>query len=59
MLIAEPADAQRGILADTAVLATRRGDRMVVLFTSSLADGDRAFTLKALDALGRSVAKRL
>lgn len=60
MLVVEKADQQRGILADTAMLVTRRGDRIAVLFTgSSLAGGDRASALRTLETLGRSVAKRL
>ncbi|MEO8017395.1 MAG: hypothetical protein ABI769_06255 [Pseudomonadota bacterium] len=59
MLVVEKADAKRGILADTAVLVARRGERMAVLFTGALIDGERAPTAKALEALGRSAAGRL
>jgi len=60
MLVVEKADPQRGILTDTAMLVTRRGERIAVLFTgSSLAGGDRASALRTLETLGRSVAKRL
>jgi hypothetical protein len=60
MLVVEKADPQRGILADTAVLVTQRDGRRAVLFTgSSLAGGDRASALVALETLGRSAAERL
>jgi uncharacterized protein DUF3558 len=60
MMVVEQADAQHGILADTAVLIMRRGERMAILFTGgSLAGGDRASALKALETLGRSAGKRL
>jgi len=60
MLVVEKADPQRGILTDTAILVTRRGGRIALLFTgSSLAGGDRASALRTLETLGRSVAKRL
>jgi hypothetical protein len=60
MLVLEKADLQRGILADTAVLVTQRGDRRAVLFTgSSLAGGDRASALQALEMLGKQLAERL
>jgi hypothetical protein len=57
-VVAEKADEPQGIFADTAVLAIRRGDRMAVLFSRSLIE-DRATTVKALEALGRSAAPRL
>lgn len=60
MMVVEQADTQHGILADTAVLVMRRGERMAILFTGgALAGGDRASALKALETLGRSAGKRL
>jgi hypothetical protein len=60
MLVLEKADVKNGILADTAVMVTQRGDRRAVLFTgSSLAAGDRAASIKTLETLGRHVAERL
>lgn len=59
MLVAEKANAEQGVLADTAVLVTRRGERMAVLFTNPLVKGDRAASMKALETLGRSAAPRL
>lgn len=60
MLVLEKADLKNGILADTAVMVTQRGDRRAVLFTgSSLAAGDRAAAIKTLETLGRQVAERL
>jgi hypothetical protein len=60
MLVLEKADAKGGILADTAVLVTQRGDRRAVLFTgASLAAADRAFARKTIETLGRQVAERL
>ncbi|HEY6124939.1 MAG TPA: hypothetical protein VIV63_09815 [Steroidobacteraceae bacterium] len=59
VVAAEKADDQQGILADAAVLGIRRGERMVVLFSRSLIDGDRAATVKGLEALGRDAATRL
>jgi hypothetical protein len=60
MLVLEKADPKDGILADTAVMVTQRGDRRAVLFTgSSLAVGDRASARKTLETLGRQVAERL
>ena len=60
MLVLEKADPKSGILADTAVMVTQRGDRRAVLFTgSSLAAGDRAAALKTFETLGRHVAERL
>jgi hypothetical protein len=59
VVMAVKADAAEGILADSAMLGIRRGDRMAVLFTSTLIDGDAAATKKALQALGRSAAARL
>jgi hypothetical protein len=59
-LVLEKADLKGGILADTAVMVTQRGDRRAVLFTgSSLAAGDRASALKTFETLGRHVAERL
>jgi hypothetical protein len=58
-VVVEKADAEQGILGDVAVLGMRRGERLAVLFTSALVDGDRAATVKALEALGRSAAPRL
>jgi hypothetical protein len=60
MLVLEKADPKRGILADTAVLVTQRGDRRAVLFTgSSLAGADRASARATFETLGRHVAGRL
>lgn len=60
MLVLEKADPKNGILADTAVMVTQRGDRRAVLFTgSSLAAGDRASALETFETLGRHVAQRL
>jgi PBP1b-binding outer membrane lipoprotein LpoB len=58
-LAVEKADAQEGILADSAVLVARRGERMAVLFTSALVEGERASTAKALEALAQRAARRL
>jgi hypothetical protein len=58
-LAVEKADAQDGILADSAVLVARRGERMAVLFTSALVEGERASTAKALEALAQRAARRL
>ena len=57
--VAVKADQANGILADSAMLGIRRGERMAVLFTSTLIDGDAEGTKKALQALGRSAAPRL
>jgi hypothetical protein len=59
MITAEPGDAAAGLFNDIAVLVTKRGDRMAVLFAQSLVDADRAKTKAALEALGRSAAARL
>lgn len=60
MSVVERADPPRGILADTVVLVTQRAERRAVLFTgNSLASGDRASALKALETLGRHVVGRL
>jgi hypothetical protein len=57
--VAVKADQAQGILADAAMLGIRKGDRMVVLFTSTLIDGDVAATTRALEQLGRNAAARL
>jgi hypothetical protein len=57
--VAVKADQAQGILADSAMLGIRKGDRMAVLFTRTLVDGDVAATRKALEALGRNAAARL
>lgn len=57
--VAVKADQAAGILADTAMLGIRKGDRMVVLFTSTLVDGDPAASKAALQKLGNSAATRL
>jgi hypothetical protein len=60
MMVVEKADPALGILADTAVLATQRGDRIALLFTgTALAAGDRTKALVTLETLGRSAAQRL
>jgi hypothetical protein len=53
------ADAAQGILSDGAVLGVRRGERMAVLFTHNLVDGDTAATIAALQEVGLSAAARL
>ena len=57
--VAVKADQANGILADSAMLGIRRGERMAVLFTSTLVDGDAAGTKKALQELGRKAVTRL
>ncbi len=59
MAVAVKADQAAGILAETAMLGIRRGDRMVVLFTSTLVEGDPAASKQALRTLGKSAAPRL
>jgi hypothetical protein len=59
VVTAVKADAAQGVLADSAMLGIRKGDRMTVLFTRTLVDGDVTATTKALEALGRSAAPRL
>ena len=56
--VAVKADQPKGILADTAMLGIRHGERMAVLFTSTLI-GDEAATKKRLQALGGNAAARL
>jgi hypothetical protein len=58
-VVAVKADQANGVLADSAMLGIRRGERMTILFTSALVDGDVAATKKALETLGRSAAPRL
>jgi len=57
--VAVKADQANGILADSAMLGIRRGERTAVLFTSTLIDGDADGTKKALQALGRKAVARL
>lgn len=57
--VAVKADQSQGILADTAMLGIRKGDRMAVLFTQTLVDGDVEKSKKVLEALGRKAASRL
>ncbi|MDZ4814242.1 MAG: hypothetical protein SGI99_16775 [Pseudomonadota bacterium] len=60
MMVVEKANPELGILADMALLATQRGDRVAILFTgTSLVSGDRDSALKALETLGSGIAKRL
>ncbi len=59
MAIVEPADAKRGILTDSAYLITQRGDQQAMLFSSTLANRDRAEALKKLEELGKAAAGRL
>ncbi len=60
MMVVEKANPELGILADMALLATQRGDRMAILFTgTSLVSGDRDSALKALETLGSDIAQRL
>lgn len=58
-VVAVKADEAHGILADSAMLSIRRGERFTILFTSTLVDGDVAATRKALESLGRKAAARL
>jgi len=58
-VVAVKADEAHGILADSAMLSVRRGERFTILFTSTLVDGDVAASKKALEALGRKAASRL
>jgi hypothetical protein len=58
-LVAEAGDPPQGIFNDVAVIAVRKGDRMAVLFSRSLIDGDRAATIAALQGLGKTAAGRL
>jgi hypothetical protein len=58
-VVAVKADEAHGILADSAMLSIRRGERFTILFTRSLVDGDVAASKKALEALGRKAAARL
>jgi hypothetical protein len=57
--VAVKADQAQGVLADSAMLGIRKGDRVAVLFTSALVDGDMAASKKALEALGRDAVARL
>ena len=59
MITAEKGDAAQGLFNDVVVLVTKRGDHMAVLFAHSLIDDDRAKTIAAMEALGRSAAGRL
>lgn len=60
MMVVERANPELGIHADMALLATQRGDRIAVLFTgTSLASGDRASALRALETLGSGIARPL
>ena len=58
-VVAVKADEARGILADSAMLSIRRGERFTILFTSMLVDGDVAASKKAFEELGRKAAGRL
>ena len=58
-IVAEAGDPPKGIFNDVAVIAVRKGERMAVLFSRSLIDSDRAATVAALTALGKSAANRL
>ena len=58
-MVAAKADPNEGILSDAALIGIRRDKRMVVFFSRSLIDGDRATTLKALESLGRAAAGRI
>jgi hypothetical protein len=55
----ERADAQRGILANFALLVVRQGDRMILIEAQGLAVGDRAAAVAVLESLGRSAAGRV
>jgi hypothetical protein len=55
----ERADAQRGILANFALLVVRQGDRMILIEAQGLAGGDRAAAVAVLESLGRSAAGRV
>ena len=59
MSVAVKGDPERGILSDTAMLAIKRGDRVAVLFTRVLVDGDPAATIAALKQLAPAAAGRL
>jgi hypothetical protein len=59
VVVAVKADAAQGVLSDSAMLGIRKGDRMAVLFTRTLVDGDAAASKKALEALGKKAASRL
>lgn len=59
VVTAVKADAAQGVLSDSAMLGIRKGDRMVVLFTRALVEGDAAATKKALEVLGKKAASRL
>ncbi len=60
MMVVEKANPELGILADMALLATQRGDRMAIVFTgTSLVSGDRDSALNALESLGSDIAQRL
>ena len=58
-VLAEAGDPENGIYNDIAVLGVRKGEKMLVLFAPQLIDGDRAATIKALEALGTQAASRL
>ena len=59
VVVAVKADQANGILADTAMLGIRKADRMAVIFTSTLVDGDVAASKTALRALAGKAAARL
>lgn len=59
MAFAEPADEQRGILHDGAMLIAQRGDKRLKVELAGLPNGDRAAALRALTSLGRAAATRL
>jgi hypothetical protein len=58
-VLAEAGDQANGIYNDIAVMGIRKGEKMLVLFSPQLIDGDRAATIKALEALGRNAAARM
>lgn len=52
-------DQARGIVSDTAILVSRRGDTILLVIANDLARGDHDQALAALQSLGSSAAGRL
>ena len=59
MVVVERANAQAGILNDCALLVTQRGEQVVVLFSTGLAQRDRAAAIRALSSLAERAVGRL
>lgn len=59
MVVVEKGDPPAGVLADVAVLGMRHEEKFAIIFNSTLVEGDRAATIKALETLARSAAPRL